>query len=105
MRCRPGDLALIIKSGAGNEGKEVDVVRWCPPGGYPGWPRHVAGWVVRRPAGRKDLRVTDWAGRLRALVDEGVMPDAWLLPLRPSKEDAGGNATVRSAGSTVRAPA
>lgn len=30
MNCKPGDLAVVVKSWAGNEGRIVRVIRLCP---------------------------------------------------------------------------
>jgi hypothetical protein len=92
MRCRPGDLAIIVRDVAGiirevggNEGREVDVLRWvepCDP--VPESAPHAraarAGWVVR---GRYALRGINVPGADPAIA---VWPDDWLLPLRPEAD-------------------
>lgn len=86
-RCRPGDLAIIVRDigGLGNEGREVDVLRWVdPPAAVPeSSPAARAartGWVVR---GRYALRGINAPGADPSIA---VWPDLWLLPLRPAAE-------------------
>lgn len=84
MRCQPGDLAIIIRDagGAGNEGREVDVIRWVEPGAAvpessPTAAAMRAGWVVRGRYALRGMCVVDGDPTI------AVWPDVWLLPLRP----------------------
>lgn len=82
MNCKPGDLAVIVKSRAGNEGRFVEVVN---------------GDVERLPG---DLGMASFGplwrvrsyGSIRSswgwLHEEFAFPDAWLRPIRNPGEDA-----------------
>lgn len=79
MNCKPGDLAIIVWSAAGNEGKIVRCVRllgerlWYGPGEasmpYPTW--------------EVDRDLHDWGGEVGRDV-----PDAQLRPIRDPGDDA-----------------
>jgi hypothetical protein len=86
LNCRPGDLCIVTRSRCGNEGREVEVVRWIlsGPGCIPEMPSfydHTTsdGWLCRARdpfATRPGTPATRYA----------VFPDNWLLPLRPPAE-------------------
>jgi hypothetical protein len=92
LRCKPGDLALIVKSNAGNEGKIVECVRvlpnhkWCRRDGseFDG-----AGWETEPPV-------------RGCLGDVAPVPDAYLRPLR---NDPGTDETLLIAGLPNKEPA
>ena len=78
MNCKPGDLAVIICSGAGNEGKIVEILR--PASGSESIPfsHHSQGfhwWIRSCGSPIKSL----FSGSRK----ETVYPDAWLRPIRP----------------------
>lgn len=95
-RCQPGDLALVIHSEAGNEGREVTVVRRVRDGD-----RH-DGTLLLVPQGfgpcwlvqARELRAFTADGELRTGT-WGILPDTWLMPLRPHAQDADRAATER----------
>jgi hypothetical protein len=74
MNVKQGDLAIIIKSLAGNEGQIVSVVR-------PIIGRHIRNdynligpfWQVTKPG-----KILNVAGKM---VIYGAIPDAWLRPV------------------------
>lgn len=70
MNCRPGDLAVIVRSTAGNEGRIVGVVRWI--GRVPGW-CHSDRWEIRA-----DRPLIGTYGK-----EHWHAPDAYLRPIRP----------------------
>jgi hypothetical protein len=84
MNCKPGDLAIVIKSAAGNEGKIVEVLsplgedpvigrtRWCKGRGF--------CWLVRSSG----LPISFKQG---GFASEAPVPDAWLRPIRPADLD------------------
>lgn len=84
MRCKPGDMALVVKSNAGNEGKMVEVKEWWEEGTCPdsagGWNLHT-GWRCEG----EGLKVV-WDDNTTSPVTSTVFPDAWLLPIRPLDE-------------------
>lgn len=49
MNCRPGDLAIIVKSVAGNEGKIVRCIRLLPSGSDKKFVFDGPRWVIDRP--------------------------------------------------------
>lgn len=76
MNCKPGDLAVIVKSFAGNEGKIVRCLRLATESEIKEADfRPMPIWVIDRP-----LRTT-W-GFHRALA-----ADEFLRPIRPSEGD------------------
>lgn len=82
MNCKPGDLAVMIRSSAGNEGTFVHVVGSDIEGmsgseGYPG-----AGWLWHCRAHRPI------AGHTGFIDVEFAFPDAWLRPIRDPGDDA-----------------
>jgi hypothetical protein len=89
MNCKPGDLAVIVRSHRGrNVGRIVTVVRQHDPADSPRWLHVMPGWVVS-PVGtlvvHPNAKCT-WA------------PDAWLRPIRP---DEGQDEMLRIAGRPV----
>lgn len=80
MNCKPGDLAVIVKSAAGNEGRIVHVVDKARYGyGIDAYGDMPIWWV--RSAG------TPMPGTVFS-ASEFNFPDAWLRPIRPpSQED------------------
>lgn len=83
MRCKVGDLAVFVKSLAGNEGAVIRVVRFVGPINFT-----VAGffpdvWEIDPP-----VRAVEGGVTRRA-------PDAWLRPLRDGE---GTDETIRIAG-------
>ncbi len=80
MNCKPGDLAIIIASSAGNEGKIVRCVRlikakdyWYKPSGQ----RYEdATWEI-------DRLLPDYAGQLGRTIG-----DSQLRPIRDPGDDA-----------------
>jgi hypothetical protein len=85
LRCRAGDLAEIIRSEAGNEGRRVVVER----PGHPG--RDGFEWVVLplQPL-RQVLLIGGFHAGHRFTLERGCFPDTWLRPIRP---DADGRAS------------
>ena len=80
LNCRPGDLAVVVRSSAGNEGKVVTCVRLWPPGTDNTHVEDGPVWEIDRPlVGVLRSRVTgDVIGR----VFSPYMPDKLLRPLR-----------------------
>jgi len=80
MNVKQGDLAIIIKSLAGNEGRIVSVVKFLGAGqglyGFPGVPSPV--WIVTSISPIRNIG--GW------LAPSGVVPDAWLRPVSGLKE-------------------
>ena len=69
MNCKPGDLAIIVKSAAGNEGAIVEVLGPAAPfGGLPVWFIESKGSVLNG---------------LTPPSHQAEIPDAWLRPIRP----------------------
>lgn len=72
LRCRKGDLAMVIKSDAGRAvGKFVDVLEF-----YGEAHGKDNCWFVRYEGSTTDMFGTPY-----------VQPDAWLLPIRPGDLD------------------
>lgn len=87
LRCREGELALIIREEPGcecNIGRTVTVhgpLEFCPGRG-PTWlidPVEPEPWAVFRPDG------ATWSGPI-TLEHRIEHPDAWLLPIRSENE-------------------
>lgn len=80
MNCKPGDLAIIIASSAGNEGKIVRCVRLLKANDYwfkPSGQRYAdATWEI-------DRLLPDYAGHLGNTIG-----DSQLRPIRDPSEDA-----------------
>ena len=87
LRCRPGDLAIVVREEPGCEGNlgrivEVDgPLAVDPELGLPCWLiRPVSGAPFTFIAGgRLRFEVVEWSSRVE-------LPDAWLLPIR--RDDA-----------------
>ena len=94
MNCKPGELAMVIRSEMGNEGRVVLVVRrimsgeHALPNGCPIYPDDV--WVIRGRMRTADERVFSYGDIEIGRVEENVkdeetelpFPDAWLRPIR-----------------------
>lgn len=78
MNCRPGDLAVVVRSDAGNDGKIVFVVRAAAYHEYAEFDHADEGrhWWVECKSG---LLMDTWGGGEK----ESSMPDARLRPIRP----------------------
>ena len=71
MNCKQGDLAIVVRSSASNEGAIVLCVRLLPAGAE-GWSRLGQRWQIDRAL----------AGCNGPVIS---VPDAWLRPLRDSE--------------------
>ena len=87
-RCKPGDLALIVKSWAGNEGRIVRVIRGVDVSQYCGFDSSHY-WLVE---GRLCDGVCLWSARHGG---DGVFLD---LQLRPIRDTPGEDETLIYAG-------
>jgi hypothetical protein len=83
-RCTVGDLCIVIRSDCGNEGREVEIVRWVE-----------RDWPMPEIYYRATARGPGWLFRARyplvglpAFVNPlfWALRDDWLLPLRPAAE-------------------
>jgi hypothetical protein len=75
MNCRPGDLAVLIKSTQGYEGAIVEVVSWA--GDYEF--RNdctAASWLCKVPSSM------EWMAGHQTPAGHLHIPDSWLKPLR-----------------------
>lgn len=79
MNCKPGDLAIIVRSESGNHGCIVECITFYANAKFMGHRDHVNCWGVRGALRNPDR---SWPA-IREGVD-GVIPDAWLRPLRDS---------------------
>lgn len=70
LNCKPGDLAIVVKSMAGNEGKIVRVLKF----------RGIDVWHHGN-----DLWETDTTAP-GTIAKSNLFRDEWLRPLRDSKE-------------------
>lgn len=76
MNCKQGDLAIVVYSTAGNEGKLVRVLRFV--GNVRGWVGDDRWEVENLPAtGMSAIGGWEWSGTLR---------DCRLMPIRPPEE-------------------
>lgn len=80
MNCKPGDLAVVVRSSAGNEGKCVRCVRLFPAIEFLSRENIL---VVRSNVWEIDTALPSWDGGTTAYV-----PDAWLRPIRDPGDDA-----------------
>ena len=66
MNCRPGDLAIVVKSNAGNEGVLLDVIRQA----------EIGSWLC--------IALTEGVGTIRRFMpgDQVICTDSCLRPLR-----------------------
>lgn len=67
MNCKPGDLVVMVRSEAGNEGKIFTCLRFV--GAVPGWPQSDF-WEI-------DMLLSDAIGTKKPYA-----PDSFLRPLR-----------------------
>ena len=78
LNCKVGDLAIVVRSAAGNEGKIVRCVRLGNNGFFlsrnNGVVDHGPSWVI-------DGALVGWRGDLVSKV-----PDSFLRPIRPLDE-------------------
>ncbi len=79
MRCRVGDLAIVVKSVAGNEGALVKCLEFL---GYQLW-RDPSGSISRAATWRVDRDLPDWNGWLG-----DKFRDDHLRPIRDPGDDA-----------------
>lgn len=84
LRCRQGDLALVIKSAAGNEGAIVRVGKFLGESPLyrtiPWFAGEGPCWLVTfaHPANS----INSKTGKRLQPFAEGPFPDAWLQPIR-----------------------
>lgn len=85
MNCKQGDLAVVVRSYAGNEGRVVTCVKLYPAGAFQIPERFGPIWDIGEAVPRIDL-IT---GKLFPSKLKG-MPDSFLRPLRGdlSEDDA-----------------
>ena len=70
MNCKPGDLAIVVKSMCGNEGKVVECKRLLGAVEFADGEVRVSWELTQKlPVGRHR---------------HNIFPDAWLRPIRPS---------------------
>jgi hypothetical protein len=87
LNCKQGDLAVIVRSEAGNEGAIVQCMRLLPPG--------TEGWETLGPRWMVDRVLNGNCGPVRSV------PDARLRPLRDSD---GEDEVLRLVGRPVGTP-
>jgi hypothetical protein len=78
VNCKPGDLAVIVRSMAGNEGKFVTVLRWHGDYTYLGGDVCLPSWEARIAQVMTAANGSVWFPG-----DVVKFPDAWLKPIRP----------------------
>lgn len=76
MNCKPGDLAVIVRSKCGNEGVVLRCIRLSPKSEHNLDPRHLLVWVT-------DRDTLDTLGG-----SSPYMPDEYLRPIRDPGDDA-----------------
>lgn len=83
LRCKAGDLAVIVQSVSGiNLGKVVEVIEpWNDEGALTVWWRR-AGFVLKVRSRGSAINYGD--GVVLSMV--GPAPDSWLRPIRPDAE-------------------
>jgi hypothetical protein len=86
MNCKQGDLAIVVKSEAGNEGKIVRCVRLIGERDLIGR----SGDVLRGAVWEIDVPLPDWGGRLFPTVSDDQ--------LRPIRDNDGEDEILRIAG-------
>lgn len=88
MRCKHGDLAIIVHDFHGCEGNIGVIVKVVgPPESHPAT-EHIC-WVIK-PVKKRKLWVIDKHGCRQEYVskkNEAMHPDAWLLPIRSDEVD------------------
>ena len=80
LNCRPGDLAVVVRSTCGNEGMVLTCIRLHPPGTDNGDPDMGPVWEVDR-----DVPGIIWNRKTGAVFRRHTSPfifDAYLRPLR-----------------------
>lgn len=100
MNCKQGDLAVMVRSRAGNEGKIVRCIRLVEPGLYPmstGIPARLEAalgpwWEVDTPLNHVSISPHDLGAHL------GLAPYARDCQLRPLRPDEGEDETLTWAG-------
>lgn len=76
MNCKPGDLAVVVRSKCGNEGVILRCIRLSPKSEHKLDPRHLLVWLT-------DRDTVDTHGG-----SSPYMPDAYLRPIRDPGDDA-----------------
>lgn len=78
MNCKPGDLAVVVRSDAGNEGKIVRCLRIVD-----GWLEGLDGSGLGEPVWEVDrvLRACDGS-------EDNLINDSYLRPIRDPGDDA-----------------
>lgn len=79
MNCKPGDLAIMVRSFAGNEGRILRCVRLSD---WPGLTLPDRS-VEIGPVWEVDQQMSVWGGQQHNLV-----LDSFLRPIRPQPDDA-----------------
>lgn len=73
MNCKQGDLAIIVKSMAGNEGKIVRCLKFVPAQDFSTPDQK----IVKMDAWEVDSVLVDWVGEKTSTI-----PDHFLKPIR-----------------------
>ena len=94
LRCKDGDLAIVIGDVRGCEGNIGRIVKVRGPSNIHPFVNKVC-WKIK-PISRKDYLVLELNGTLtKAQItwkDDIVHPDCWLLPIKPPIKDTEVNA-------------
>ena len=78
MNCKPGDMAILVHSGAGNEGKIFTVIRLASEHDLTEWrfiQQYGPVWWIDRFIPTSDLK-----------TKKPFAVDAWLRPILPPQE-------------------
>lgn len=73
MNCKQGDLAIIVKSHAGNEGKIVRCLKFVPAQEF----ITPEGKIVKWDSWEVNIVINAWSGEKTSIV-----PDHFLKPIR-----------------------
>lgn len=78
LNCKPGDLAIVVHSDAGNHGKIVECLELVPDFKF----KNTNEIIIATPSWRIDRFLRCWDGG-----QINYIPDSFLRPLPPLSED------------------
>lgn len=95
MNCKQGDLAVIVRSFCGNEGRIVRCLKFYGRGAFKDGTVFDDIWIIDGRFARPDLKALRCGG-------DAAISDSWLRPIRPGD---GEDETLTWAGKPEGVPA
>jgi len=106
MRCKDGDLAVIVQDFEGCEGNLGVIVQVVGPARYPRGTTLIC-WQIK-PVKRRKLWLTGSGPTAKEYITKkntALHPDAWLMPIKGTPAGVPNRAAIGHSASSTQAPA